>query len=493
MKHHSMKYLQLLSFVLILSAQTRAQSTAQTAAETSPQSPALSPFRSGEKVIFIGNSITEAGYYESYIWLYYMLHFPDRRITVINGGIGGERAKNIAERLDDDVVARKPTTVCLTFGMNDTGYYEFGWANADSAAKTRVDESEHYFNLIRKKLNTLPAKKIMITSSPYDETVKNPKNYFPKKSIAMDSVSAFQKRAAAADHWGFVDFFHPMTAITLKWQQKDSAFTLTGSDRIHPGNAGHFVMAWLFLQQQGLAGKPVADIVLDAQPTADATHRTVIKSENCTLSESAITAREVKFNYLAKSLPFPADTVPRLWGNPSAQSEALKIIPFTEQMNKEGLTVKGLAPGEYVVTIDDKAIGQWSADDLANGINLATLPNTPEYDQAMSVLCLNEERMAVESKLRAYYWLQFDYLRGIGRAFNDDAVTMDSVNRQSAKDWAVASKRDNYRAARYPAVRKAWEKEMELLTDEIYHVNQPRRHTIWIKPAPAGPDPQIVK
>jgi lysophospholipase L1-like esterase len=447
------------------------------------QTTPLKPFQPNEKVIFIGNSITEAGYYESYIWLYYMLHFPDRRITVINGGIGGERALNIVERLDDDVVARKPTTVCLTFGMNDTGYYEFGWANADSAAKARVNESEHYFNLIRKKLNTLPAKKIMITSSPYDETVKNPKNYFPKKSIAMDSVSAFQHRAAVADHWGFVDFFHPMTEIMLNQQQKDSAFTLTGPDRIHPGNAGHFVMAWLFLQQQGLTGKPVADIVLDAaHPTTAATHQTILKSENCTLSALSVTPTDIHFDYLAKSLPFPTDTVPRLWGNPSAQSQALSVIPFTEEMNKEELTVKGLSPGGYVVTIDDKPIGQWSADDLANGINLATLPKTPEYDQAMSVLLLNEERMALESKLRAYYWLQFDYLRGIGRAFNDDAATMDSVNLKSSKDWAVASKRDNYRAARYPEVRKAWAKEMELLTDEIYRLNQPRQHIIHIKP-----------
>jgi lysophospholipase L1-like esterase len=297
----------------------------------------------------------------------------------MNGGIGGESAKNIVERLDDDVIARSPTTVCLTFGMNDTGYYEFGWANADSAAKARVDESEHYFNLIRKKLNTLPAvKKIMLTSSPYDETVKNPKNYFRKKSVAMDSVSAFQQRAAVADHWGFVDFFHPMTEIMLKQQQKDSTFTLTGSDRIHPGNAGHFVMAWLFLKQQGLTGKPVADMVLDAA------HPTVIKSENCTLSDLSGTPQDIHFNYLAKSLPFPTDTVPRLWGNPSAQSQALSVIPFTEQMNKEELTVKGLSPGGYVLTIDDKPIGQWTAEDLAKGINLATLP-TPMRTQAERV------------------------------------------------------------------------------------------------------------
>ena len=48
----------------------------------------LAPFNAGDKVAFIGNSITEQGYYESYIWLYYMLHYPKRRITIFNKGIG---------------------------------------------------------------------------------------------------------------------------------------------------------------------------------------------------------------------------------------------------------------------------------------------------------------------------------------------------------------------------------------------------------------------
>src|SRR2546430_15486764 len=95
----------------------------------------LTPFQAGERVVFVGNSITEQGYYESYIWLYYMLHFPGRRITVYNAGIGGDRAKNILARFDDDVLAKKATTICLTFGMNDSGYFEFLAANADSTAK----------------------------------------------------------------------------------------------------------------------------------------------------------------------------------------------------------------------------------------------------------------------------------------------------------------------------------------------------------------------
>lgn len=435
----------------------------------------MAPFQPGERVCFVGNSITEAGYYESYVWLYYMLHFPGRKITVYNCGIGGDRAQNILARLHTDVLAKKPTTICLTFGMNDTGYFEFLAANADSTAKERVAASRRYFDTITQKLKAYPAaKKIIITSSLYDETMKNPKNYFPKKSLAMDAIAAFQEKTAQSNHWGFVDFLHPMTDITLREQRKDSSFTLTGPDRIHPGNAGHFVMAWLFLKGQGLAGKPVANVVIDAKA------KKVQQAVNCQLSALSVTPGTIQVDYLANSLPFPQDSISRLWGNPQRQADALNVIPFNEEMNREMLAVHGLSNGNYSVTIDGKSIGKWTGEQLSAGINLALLTNTPEYEQAMSVLWLNEERMALESKMRAYYWLQFDYLNTIGLQFNDNRAAMDSVLSRSTKDWAVASKRDNYRAARYAAVRAGWQREMDVLVDEIYKINQPKKHTIRI-------------
>ena len=436
----------------------------------------LTPFQSGERIIFVGNSITEQGYYESYIWLYYMLHFPERRITVYNGGIGGDRAKNILDRFDEDVLPKKPTTICLTFGMNDSGYFEFLQANADSTAKARVEECRGYFGSIQEKLRKYtPGKKILITSTLYDETVKNPKNYYPKKSAAMQEIATFQEKAAQDNHWGFVDFFHPMTEITLREQKKDSTFTLTGPDRIHPGNSGHFVMAWLFLKQQGLAGKPVADVVIDA--TSGKTER----SDNCRISAFSAAPGDLQFDYPAASLPFPQDSIPRLWGNPYRQTEALDVIPFNEEMNREMVTVKGLGEGDFSLTMDGQPIGRWTGAQLGKGINLATVKNTPEYEQAMSVLWLNEERMGLEAKLRAYYWLQFDYFRDIGLLYADNAAATDSVNRTSEKNWFVASKKDNYRAARYAVVREGWQKEMDVLIEEIYKVNRPRKHTIRIK------------
>jgi lysophospholipase L1-like esterase len=448
----------------------------------------VQPFQTGDRIAFVGNSITEQGYYESYIWLYYMLHFPNRRVVILNRGIGGDRAQNIYDRFDDDVAHSEPTVICLTFGMNDSGYFEFLRANADSVAKVHVQESRHYFELIEEKLKALSkVKKVMILGSPFDETAKiKGSNNFPGKVKVMEEIAGFQTQAAKDNHWGLVDFLHPMTEIDIREQKKDSTFTLTGNDRIHPGNSGHFVMAWLFLKAQGLDTLPVADIAIDAgtlhvDRAANCRITNLAGTNGAVSAASAAGGTGIHFDYLANSLPFPVDTVPRLWGNPHRMSEAVSVMPFYAEFNREMLRVSGLSAGAYELTIDNRRIAKFTAAELGGGINLAKLPNTPEYEQAMTVLQLNEERVGLESKLRAYYWLQFDYLRGIGRKFQDDEIAMDSVNRASAKDWAVASKRDNYRAARYPAVRAAWQKEMDLLVNDIYTVNQPQMHRVEIR------------
>lgn len=103
-----------------------------------------------------------------------------------------------------------------------------------------------------------------------------------------------------------------------------------------------------------------------------------------------------------------------------------------------------------------------------------------EYDQAVTVLALNEERMTIEAKVRQYYWLQFDYFRALHMKFQDDRAAMDSVESASVKRWDVASKRDNYRMARFPAVRASWQRQMNDIVNEIYTIDQPKTHKVEI-------------
>jgi lysophospholipase L1-like esterase len=429
----------------------------------------IRPFQQGDRVVFTGNSITDGGHYHSYIWLYYLTHYTGRRITVFNAGIGGDVAQQIFERLDSDVFARKPTVMTLTFGMNDTGYQNLMGDKADSVYDAKVATSLKSFALIEAKLKAHPeVKKIMISSPPYDGTSKIKINPLLKKNAAILRIASEQQKAAFRNNWGYVDFNGILTQVSLREQQRDSLFTFNNADRIHPTNDGQMVMAYAFLKAQGLAGKKVADIVVNTLGNK------IEHTENCAITLPHISQAVIKFNYLANSLPYPIDTVPSGFGRPQrAQSEALKVIPFTDEFNQELLQIKGLKQGQYTLKIDGKTISTYTGTDFAKGINLALINTTPQYQQALAIMHINEERWEIERRLREYYWIHYSILKPKGLLFNDGDATVDSLQKYAKKDFFVAITIPTYRKARFKSVREAWQQEIDLLTDKMYQINKP--------------------
>ena len=437
-------------------------------------------FKAGDRVAFVGNSITDGGHYHAYIWMYYMTHFPNMRITCYNVGIGGDNVKQMSDRFEAEVLSRKPTVMTLTWGMNDSGYFE--WFKPDAKtnyAKWSVDTAEARYAVFDKKLKAHPEfKKIFILGSPYDSTTTSNKNrFYPGKYSAFARMIDFQEATAKKNGWPYVDFNHPMTAINREYQKADTNFSLTPYDRIHPDYAGHLVMAYLFLKAQGLAGKPVADFAVNAKTKA------VSKSENCIISNVSGNEHNISFDYLANSLPFAFDTVEFKgpWGQHGRQIEGTKYVPFMQEFDKEEFTVKGLKSGIYELSIDGQPIGQWDAKDLEAGINLAEQTYTPEYQQSLAILTMNEERWEIERRLRNYAYVEFDLLKQKNLLYADNRAAMDTVNKESKKNPFVGGNRDNYIKAQYKAVRDGWQKEQDALIDEIYTVNKPKVHHIILQ------------
>ena len=146
-----MRILLLLSLVYINCDYLQAQTT-------------IPRFEEGERVVFVGNSITHGGHYHSFIWLYYMTRFPDKPITIMNAGIGGESAWDMKDRLDYDVFNRKPTYVTLTFGMNDTGYDIYMKDDAKELSEQRIAKSlESYREIEERLLAKNKIKKVLIS------------------------------------------------------------------------------------------------------------------------------------------------------------------------------------------------------------------------------------------------------------------------------------------------------------------------------------------
>jgi lysophospholipase L1-like esterase len=435
----------------------------------------VAPFKKGDRVAFVGNSITDGGHYNYYICLYYMTRFPGQRIDVFNVGIGGDVAEQIYSRFDGDLLPKKPTVVALTFGMNDTKYFEYTWPDAAEQSKKAIQTSYTSYLKIEKKLQALTgARKVLMASSPYDETTKGKGNYFPKKSLAMLEVAKFQEASAKKNNWEWVDFNRPMTAINQQGQQKDSTFTICGGDRIHPGQDGHMIMAYIFLKAQGLAGKKVAKV------TVDAAQKKVQQAGNCAITNLSATSTALQFDYLANALPYPMDTVARGWGATTRQSEAMQLIPFMQEFNQELFTIKGLkADKHYVLQIDGETVGSWTGAQWSEGINLAEQNRTPQYQQASAVMLLNEERWELERRFRMHAWMEFNVLKEHGLLNKDDVNSLDTLRVLGAQNGWIRGNMDNYSRSRVPAIRAAWEKQLEILTSTIYTINKPKnRHCI---------------
>ena len=427
------------------------------------------PFKAGDRVVFVGNSITEGGHYHSYIWLYYMTRFPDQRMQMYSAGIGGDASWDMLKRLEEDAYAKKPTVLTLTFGMNDSGYYEYFRDDAAQFVEKQLQRVDTTFQAMQKIMKGHPETEVvLIGGSPYDETWKNADNKpFPNKNETIRKIIGMQIDAAKKNNWAFVDFHNPILQINAEQQAKNPEFTLMQGDRIHPDNDGNMLMAYFFLKSQGLAGKSVAEICVNAP------NKRVETQNNCYISNVENQNGNLSFSYLAKALPYPLDTVPRGWGKKRSQSMASQYVPLIQDINQEVLRVKGLK-GNYTLKIDGEEMATFPAGDLAKGINMAELTQTPQYQQAVKIMHLNEERWEIEKRFREYAWTEFAILKDKGLLFADNHVAMDSIRANLNANIFLQGHIDNFTKAMHPEIREAWNKEMEVLVNMIYSIAQPK-------------------
>lgn len=435
----------------------------------------ITPFKDNDRVVFLGNSITDGGHYHSYIWLYYMTRFPAMNLTILNAGIGGDTVWDMLKRLDGDVFSKQPTVLFTTFGMNDSGYFEYNEPEFEKFADSKVKESyEGYKEMEDRYKGLVDTRIVLLGSSPYDEDVVIPDNTSLKnKNKAMLRIVDFQKQSAEENKWEFFDFNESMTAINKRVQKEDPAFTLSGKDRVHPDLDGHMVMAYLILKAQGFSGQKVAEMAVDVSKNE------VSSATNCTISGLEKTASGWSFDYEAKALPYPLDTIPRGWGSEKSQYEATKVVPFIEEMNQELLEVKGLE-GSYKLLIDGEEIGIWSATDFAKGINLATIDKTPQYQQARRIMLLNEERWEIERRFRDYAWVQYNFFQPKGLLDINNRKAIEVFEAHQKEDGWLRAKGDLYAKAMFPEVREAWKDQMDILLQAIKRLSIPQKRKITL-------------
>ena len=442
---------------------------------------AMEPFADGDRVVFWGDSITHAGSYVQMLSDFYLTRYPERNVRMFNSGVGGDNAGAAMTRWEDDVRRREPTVVTAMFGMNDSWrdglYLPSKMTNeaylAELPAKERKCFEQYATNmtrLVERVQRELPkARMTIMTPTPYDETaVVTAARKVPvlKGTVAaLRRFSDFDLRLAKEKGCDAVDWNAAVQALTEARQAKDPNFSFVGNDRVHPGAPGHLFMTYEFLKAQGVNG-----VVSDVAVSAD--DGRIVRSENATVGDFAKTDDGCSFVILEKALPWPIKR---------GAEPALAWAPILETLNRETLAVEGLAAGtRHALFIDGGKVGEWSAEEFANGIELGRNTKTPQFRQAAEVGRLNGERCAFEiNRLRLFAAVRW-YLRG--RADADDPAAV-----QKFYDSLTAKQRKGYFEGLLPAYvrdfgRKAeFERDQEIRWAQLLKLRHPRPHRYELK------------
>jgi len=83
-----------------------------------------SPLRKGERIVFLGDSITAVGGYHKRMAAALKEQRPDLEVTIINAGKSGHKIPDCQKRLQRDVLAKKPTLVFIYIGVNDVWHFK---------------------------------------------------------------------------------------------------------------------------------------------------------------------------------------------------------------------------------------------------------------------------------------------------------------------------------------------------------------------------------
>jgi len=435
-------------------------------------------FQNSDRVCFIGDSITQQAHYHTQILLFYATRFPQMRLTTWNCGLAGDSAAGAVRRYAWDIAPRKPTVATIMLGMNDVGRSLYAEDKSGPQVEARrrqaIGSNTNNMGKLVGLLAQDGARIILITPSLFDQTGNQKTERLFGVNDALKACGEAARNLAHQHKQGFVDFNGPMEDMNKTGQGRDPNFTIVGNDRVHPGPVGHLVMAYLFLRAQGMS-PTVAHMEIDAA------RRTIVVQDNCEISALSMTNGTLSFACLENALPFPTDTT---------NQEALRLVPFMAELNRETLKVSGLPDGQHQVWIDGKLVLETTAAALRDGVNMAAVKETPQYQQAQNVHRLVTQRAEIESrKLRIFAQVEHSFFSGLKERSPE-------IERKVLEEGLAAAKKSDSVLGRYRAgvIEAYWklipekenfERQAAERMVEVYVANKPKPHHYAIRPVPS--------
>lgn len=342
----------------------------------------------GDRIVFYGDSITAQRLYTRFVEDFVLTRYPRMHIQFFNAGVPGDTVQggytgDMPIRLKRDLFPHQPTVVTVMLGMNDGYYMPF---DKKYLAAYR-DGYGHLLTAIQ--VGAPNALLTLISPTPYDELTHGTE--FVHYGSVVDRYAASVKEVAASSHLGFSDFHQAITNLTAASMEKNPALAaLLIPDRIHPGEAAHWVMAAQLARSWGIS-PIVSRVHVDIQKMK------IAEADNTIISALDYSNGILKWTQLDEALPLPLPL----------ENAVLQLVLGTSDllsMDQQILRVEGLPASQYMLKIDGRPISSFKREQLTDGINLAQYP-TPMQSQAKDVDGMELKRSRLDE---AYFILSLE-------------------------------------------------------------------------------------
>jgi lysophospholipase L1-like esterase len=203
--------------------------------------------QSGQKIILIGDSITDCGRDQSpplgdgYVAIAANLataKYPSRNIEWVNKGISGDVVQGLAERWTVDVLDEKPDWVSIAIGINNVIHdYEI-----NNNLNGCLEEFERSYRWVLGESREKASAELIMFEIFY---VRDEDQL--KRKLDIKSYNEIIRRLAA-------EYNAILVPVNSAFEQSVSArpcFPWTSGDGVHPLPVGHALIALTFLETLG--------------------------------------------------------------------------------------------------------------------------------------------------------------------------------------------------------------------------------------------------
>lgn len=315
----------------------------------------------GDRLAIIGDSITEQKMYSRILETYLTACMPELKVTARQYGWGGETAEGFKNRMANDCLRFNPTIATTCYGMNDHRYTAY---DAKNGAWYRENQEA-----IVKAFKQAGARFVLGSAGCVGPKVPWSKSGSEEMNLNLCELRNIDLALAAQEGVVFADVFWPM--LTLGWKATNEFgpdYAIAGKDAVHPGWAGHLVMATAFLKALGLDGD-LGTLTVDLgsnQATATGGHEIV------SLANGDLTVKSSRYPFCAPPGEVKDDNTLR---------SGMALTDFNNRFNRFRLVVKNAPAKNYALTWGGQT-RTVTSEQLAAGINLVAEFDKTPFDEA---------------------------------------------------------------------------------------------------------------